>query len=128
MSVSRPAPCSRDMYPGLPTTAPVSVRPQPPSVGRARPKSAILGWCLVSGGGAAGGEAPGRPGASPPAAPPPLTTHQPKIADFGLARPTEGGCGLTETGAVVGKPGYMSREQGAGRETDIGVAPALYLR
>jgi WD40 repeat protein len=50
----------------------------------------------------------------------------PKIADFGLARPTEAGSGLTETGAVVGTPEYMSPEQAAGKKADIGVATDVY--
>jgi serine/threonine protein kinase len=50
----------------------------------------------------------------------------PKIADFGLARPTEAGSGLTETGAIVGTPEYMSPEQAAGKKADIGMATDVY--
>src|SRR5262249_17878192 len=35
----------------------------------------------------------------------PLTTHSPKITDFGLAQPTEGGQTLTHSGFLVGTPG-----------------------
>src|SRR5262249_55461660 len=43
----------------------------------------------------------------------------PKLADFGLARPAEGGSGLTASRAVVGTPGYMAPEQAEGR-SDVG--------
>jgi WD40 repeat protein/serine/threonine protein kinase len=35
----------------------------------------------------------------------------PKIADFGLARPIDGGDGLTSTGLTLGTPEYMAPEQ-----------------
>jgi hypothetical protein len=38
-----------------------------------------------------------------------LTTDgTPKIADFGLARRTEGGAGLTQSGVPVGTPSYTA--------------------
>jgi WD40 repeat protein/tRNA A-37 threonylcarbamoyl transferase component Bud32 len=40
----------------------------------------------------------------------------PLVTDFGLARPVEGGAGLTRTGAVVGTPGYLAPEQAAGKK------------
>lgn len=39
---------------------------------------------------------------------------EPVVTDFGLARATEGDQQLTQTGAVVGTPGFMSPEQAAG--------------
>ncbi|MFO0602106.1 MAG: serine/threonine-protein kinase [Polyangiales bacterium] len=41
-------------------------------------------------------------------------TVRPKLIDFGVARLTEHGPGLTEAGDVVGTPGYMSPEQARG--------------
>lgn len=40
---------------------------------------------------------------------------QPLITDFGLARQLEADEGLTQTGAVVGTPGFMSPEQASGK-------------
>src|SRR5581483_8472420 len=40
----------------------------------------------------------------------------PKITDFGLAKKLDAGRGHTQTGAVLGTPGYMAPEQAAGRK------------
>ena len=45
-------------------------------------------------------------------------TGRVKILDFGLARPAEEATHLTQSGAVVGTPAYMSPEQGRGKELD----------
>ncbi len=49
-----------------------------------------------------------------------------KITDFGLARKTDSGSGLTQTGAILGTPSYMSPEQAAGRLGEIGPATDIY--
>src|SRR5262249_13196314 len=41
---------------------------------------------------------------------PPSTLH-PKITDFGLAQTVEGGHTMTQSGFLVGTPGYMAPEQ-----------------
>jgi WD40 repeat protein len=52
----------------------------------------------------------------------------PKITDFGLARPTEGGTTLTHSGFLVGTPGYMSPEQAdsSDRRGLVGPATDIY--
>jgi predicted Ser/Thr protein kinase len=49
----------------------------------------------------------------------------PYVADFGLAKRTEGDAGLTRTGAVVGTPSYMPPEQ-ARAEKQITTAADVY--
>ena len=50
----------------------------------------------------------------------------PKITDFGLARPTEGGMTLTQSGLLVGTPGYMAPEQASGKRALVGPATDIY--
>jgi hypothetical protein len=62
----------------------------------------------------------------------PLTTHQPKIADFGLAKcidgtgqvPSRGG--PTITGEILGTPSYMAPEQAATPRPPVGPAADVY--
>jgi tetratricopeptide (TPR) repeat protein len=54
----------------------------------------------------------------------PLTTHQPKITDFGLARKLDE-AGQTQTGAIMGTPSYMAPEQAEGRK-DVGPLADVY--
>jgi serine/threonine protein kinase len=49
------------------------------------------------------------------------------LTDFGIARMTEAGQGLTQTGYAVGTPGYMSPEQGMGAENVSGRADIYSL-
>src|SRR5207253_1010649 len=50
----------------------------------------------------------------------------PKVADFGLARPFEGGPALTLSGARIGTPSYMAPEQVIGKAGTIGPAADIY--
>jgi WD40 repeat protein len=50
----------------------------------------------------------------------------PKITDFGLAQPTEGGRTLTQSGLLVGTPGYMAPEQAGGQRALVGPATDIY--
>ena len=50
----------------------------------------------------------------------------PKIADFGLAQPIEGGQTMTQSGFLVGTPGYMAPEQASGKRALVGPATDIY--
>jgi tRNA A-37 threonylcarbamoyl transferase component Bud32 len=59
---------------------------------------------------------------APPAAEPALNSSLgcPKITDFGLAWQVESDQRLTQNGAVIGTPGYMTPEQASARTTEVG--------
>lgn len=56
----------------------------------------------------------------------PLTTHQYKITDFGLAKQLENPSGQTQTGQLIGTPSYMAPEQAAASLEQIGPATDVY--
>jgi hypothetical protein len=51
--------------------------------------------------------------------------QRPHVSDFGLARPTEGGSGQTQTGMIIGTPSYMAPEQASGKK-DVTTAADVY--
>jgi hypothetical protein len=56
----------------------------------------------------------------------PLTTQQPKITDFGLAKNLDMPQGQTQSGEILGTPSYMAPEQASGRLGTIGRAADIY--
>jgi predicted Ser/Thr protein kinase len=50
----------------------------------------------------------------------------PKIADFGLAKRLEDDTNQTQSGCVMGTPGFMAPEQAGGRNQDVGPAADIY--
>ena len=50
----------------------------------------------------------------------------PRISDFGLAKRTTADSGTTETGQVLGTPGYMAPEQAAGKTAETGPPADVY--
>jgi serine/threonine protein kinase len=81
---------------------------------------------LLVSGGVVIGESSG-PGSRPTTHHSPLTTHQPKITDFGLAKRLDReSTNATQDGAVLGTASYMAPEQAAGRVREIGPGVDVY--
>lgn len=55
-----------------------------------------------------------------------LDDGTPRVTDFGLARVNSSDGMRTDSGAIVGTPNYMSPEQAAGRNREIGPASDIY--
>jgi tRNA A-37 threonylcarbamoyl transferase component Bud32 len=77
---------------------------------------------LLAGGGVVSGESSG-----PPTHRSLLTTHQPKVTDFGLAkRDTDDATTMTPEGEVLGTPAYMSPEQARGESHRVDARSDVY--
>src|SRR6185503_14335186 len=51
---------------------------------------------------------------------------QPRVTDFGLAKQIHSDSSLTQTGAIMGSPSYMSPEQAGARHDEVGPPSDVY--
>jgi WD40 repeat protein/serine/threonine protein kinase len=56
----------------------------------------------------------------------PIADFEAKLTDFGLARTIEGGETMTQSGFLVGTPGYMAPEQAGGKRALVGPGTDIY--
>lgn len=54
------------------------------------------------------------------------SSGRPRITDFGLAKVLTNDASLTQTGQVLGSPGYISPEQTAGKDSAVGIQADIY--
>jgi serine/threonine protein kinase len=54
-----------------------------------------------------------------------LQSAIPRVTDFGLAKQTDAGSGITASGAIMGTPSYMAPEQAEGKKS-VGPAADIY--
>jgi WD40 repeat protein/serine/threonine protein kinase len=55
-----------------------------------------------------------------------ISDFETKLTDFGLARTIEGGETMTQSGFLVGTPGYMAPEQAGGKRALVGPGSDIY--
>lgn len=51
---------------------------------------------------------------------------EPRVTDFGLAKPLDPDCELTLSGEILGSPSFMAPEQAAGRRAEVDVRSDVY--